>query len=112
MRARIPLEARDGERSGGFEHGARVFEDVLDCRTDFVNADRYAFVEIAAAKLEGLLAHCADRNAVGEEADVSELDAASGTDRMGHRGRIVGLNADHPDLRPHHLEHRSDTARE
>src|SRR5580693_6178036 len=112
MRARIPLEARDGERSGGFEHGARVFEDVLDCRTDFVNADRYAFVEIAAAQLEGLLAHCADRDAVGEESDVSELDAASGADRMRHRGRIVGLNADNLDLWPHRLYHRGDSAGE
>src|SRR5277367_2758621 len=112
MRARVPLEARDGERSGGFEHGAGVFEDILDCRTDFVDADCYAFVEVAAAQLEGLLAHRADRNAVGEESDVIELDAAAGADRMRHCGRIVGLDADHPDLRPHRFYHRGDSARE
>src|SRR5271168_3291305 len=112
MRARVALEARDGERSGGFEHGARVFEDVLDCRTDFVDADCDAFVEVTAAQLEGLLAHCADRNAVGEESDVIELDAASGADRMRHRSRIVRLDADYPDLRPHRLYYRGDSARE
>src|SRR5580658_3992771 len=112
MRACVPLEARDCERSGGLEHSARVFEDVLDCRTDFVDADCYAFVEVTAAQLEGLLAHGADRNAVGEQSDVIELDAASGADRMRHRGRIVGLNANHLNLRPHRLYHRRDSTSE
>ena len=50
---------------------------------------------------EGQLADLAHGDAVGEDADVVEHDAAAGGERLIHRVRLERLDADHPHVRPH-----------
>ena len=64
------------------------------------------------AQAERLLADLLHRDPVGEQAHVRELDAAPGGERARHRVRVLGLDADHLDLRPHALHVRGDPADE
>ena len=64
-----------------------------------------------ADEAERLLADLLHRDAVGEQPDVRELDAAARRERARHRVGVLGLHADHLDVGPHALHVRGDPAR-
>ena len=83
---------------------ARIVEDVLDGRADLVV--RYAdhFLNGALHQREGQRADLADGDAVREDADVLQADAPPGGERLVHGVRLVGLDADHLDVRADRLD--------
>ena len=111
-RATHDFTAGDRERAGGLEDGAGVLEHVLQRRADGVGVDEHDLVDVLLDEAKGLLADLLHRHPVGEQADVRELDAPAGGERARHRIRILGLHADHLDLRPHALHVRGDAAHE
>ena len=102
------LGARDGQRARGLEHHARVLEHVLDRGAHLVGIGEHHLVHQAAAQPEGLAPDFLHRDAVGEQADMVELDALSGLERARHRRRIDRLDADDFDGRTHALHIRGD----
>ena len=100
------LDAGDRQRAGRLEDRARVLEHVLQRGARGVGVDQHHFVDEFARDSERLRADLLHRDAVGEEADVRELDAASRGERARHRVGIDRLDADDPDLGTHALHVR------
>ena len=106
------LDARHRQRAGRLGDRAVVLEDVLDGRADLVGADQHDFVHVFLREPEGLLSDPAHRDAVGEYADPVERDAPAGPERVVHARRVLGLDADDPDLRVERLHVRRDAGNE
>ncbi len=104
----IALDACDGQCPCGLDHGAIVFEDVLNRGADFVRADRDHLIDDLAREPEGFLADPAHRDAVGEDADAIERYARALLKRTVHCIGIVRLDADDPDLREEIFHVRTD----
>ena len=83
------------ERAGRLHHRAGVVEDVLDRRAHFVVGHAHDFVDRLLDDRERPLADFAHRDAVGENADVVEPDAAAGGERLEHRVGFERLDANH-----------------
>ena len=79
------FRAGDGQRPGGLENGAGIFEHVLDRRAHRIGVDADDFIDQRAAQAKGFTAHLFHCDAVSEQADLSQLDAATGLDRLVHR---------------------------
>ena len=75
VRVHVLLDRGDAERAGRLEDAARVLEHVLDRGAGGVGVDDDPFVDQLAREAKGLVADALDRGAVGEQADVGELDA-------------------------------------
>ena len=106
----VALRAGDAERGRGLDDRARVLEDVLHRGAELVGVDEDHVVDVAAREPERLDPDLLDGDAVGEEADVGERDAASRAERALHRVRVLRLDADDPDLRAQPLDVRGDAA--
>src|ERR1019366_5229786 len=99
----VLLDRRDAERSGRLEDAARVFEDILDRGAPRIGIDDAPVVDEPPRQTKGLGTDTLDGRAVGEQADIIQLDATAGLDRAKHRVGIVHLHADDAYLRPHGL---------
>src|SRR6185503_11946284 len=75
------LDARDRQSAGRLEHRARIFEHVLERGADRIGVDGDHVVDELPANAKRFLADLLDRDAVGEEPDVTETDAAPGRKR-------------------------------
>ena len=71
---------RRRRRAGRFEDAARVLEDVFDRGADGVGVDDDEIVDEFTRQAERLFADKLYGSAVGEEADVVELDTLAGGD--------------------------------
>src|SRR5207342_3428459 len=71
--------------------------------------DRDHLVDVLAYQTERFAADLLDRDPIGEQPDVSELDTASRRYRARHRIRILGLDADYLDLRTNPLHVGGDS---
>src|SRR5690606_5725632 len=100
----VGLEARHGQRAGGFKNAARVLEYVLDGGADGVGVDQDDLVDQLAHETEGFLAGQLDGGAVGEQADVFQFHALAGVLGALHGVRIDGLHADDFHLGTHGLD--------
>ena len=106
----IFLQPRDGKCTGWFGHNACVFEYVLDRRADFVSRYQYDFVDQILRDAKTLMSNLAYRGTIGEHANTRQTHGATCTQR-GMQGRcVLGLDADHPDLRIQRLRIRGDTS--
>ena len=99
----------DRQRSGRLHDRPRVVEDVLDRRADLVvrrrgRSRRTVDCTIGKVRRADLL----DRDAIGEDADAIEHDAAAHRQRLVHRVGLEGLDADHVDLRAQRLDVAGD----
>ena len=88
------LEAGEGEGAGGFDDGARVFEDVFDRGAGFVCGDVDDGVDYVAAEAEGFGANRFHGCAVGEETHFGEDDGFACAQGGGHGVCVVGFHAD------------------
>ena len=100
----VVLQAGDGERSSGLEDGPGVAEHILDRRTRGVGVDPQDLVDVALHESKRLVTDPTHRGAVTEQSDVVEFDDLTCTDTSGHCVRVLGLNADDPDVGPERLE--------
>jgi hypothetical protein len=71
-----------------------------------------AIVEQLATDAKRLLADLLDRDSVGEQPDVVELDSPPRRQRTRHRVGVDRLHTDDPDLRAHTLDVRGDAGGE
>ena len=106
------FRARYGERAGGFEHHARVFEYILDCRAHLVGIGEHHLVDQRLAQAEGFTSNLLHRHAVGKKPDVVELHALPRVQRARHRGGVHRLDPDDADLRVDVLDVRGDAGNE
>ena len=102
------LQARQRERAGRLHDRPGVVEDVLDGRADFVVGDADDPVDRGLGDREGVLADLLHGDAVGEQADLIQLHAMAGLDRLRHRVGVNGLDADHVHPRFERLHARAD----
>ena len=72
------LDAGNGECARRLQDRARVLEHILDRGADGIGVDQYHFINVLPAEAEGLFADQLDGGAVGEQADLVELDALAG----------------------------------
>ena len=72
----VALRAGDAEGCGRLDDRAGVLEDLLHRRAQLVGVDEDHLVDVAAGEPEGLDADLLDRDAVREQPDVGERDAA------------------------------------
>ena len=73
----VLLQPSHGKCSSRFEDGARVFKHVLDGGTDRIGVDPHHAVNKLLGQGKGVLSHPADRNAVGEQAHLGQLNPFS-----------------------------------
>ena len=104
MASGIGLGSSNCQRTRWLQNRARIFENILDRRADFVGIDQDHFVDHLAADAERLLADQFDCGPVGKEANVRQTHPLAGGKRFGHGIGIVRLDADDLDLRPQPLD--------
>ena len=92
----------------GSDDRARVVEDVLDRGADLVVVDADDLVDRRLHDRERVLADLLHRDAVGEQPDLVEPDAAAGRQRLRHRVGIDRLDADHLHVGPERLDVGAD----
>src|SRR5207237_7476957 len=78
------LQTGDRQRSRGLENRSRVLEYVLERRANGVGIDQHDVIDQLAANTKCLPTYLSYGHAVGEQSDMSELDAASRGDGAGH----------------------------
>ena len=96
------------QSAGGLEDGAGVFKNILDRRAHRIGVHADHLVDQRTAQAERFAAHLFDRNAVGKQADLRQLDATPGFQRLVHRIGIEGFDADDFDPGPQPFHIRSD----
>lgn len=80
-----------------FRDGARILEDVLDCRTHLVGIDGDDLIDGVLDELERCRADLCDRHALGEHPDLIQHHTLAGFHRGLEAGGIFRLDSDYPD---------------
>ena len=94
----VGLGARDGQRAGRFQDGARIRKHILDGGADGVRVDDDDVIDILLRQAEGFLAHQAHRRAVRKQAHVGQGHPFARFQRARHGVRIDRLHADDLDV--------------
>ncbi len=106
------LDPGHRQRTRRLRQAAVLLEQVADGGADLVDADADRRIHRLARHPERLGSGLADRDTVGEQADLGQLDPAPGLQRLRHAVGILRLDADHLHARPHRLDIGGDACQQ